>query len=52
MNYRLIAIQVGDLLKDLTTLDDIDRAAQSVFNFSLETFPNTSITSIKCTTYT
>ncbi|MCD6317752.1 TIGR02391 family protein [Candidatus Aerophobetes bacterium] len=45
MNYRLIAIQVGDFLKYNTTINDINRAAQSVFTFSLENFPNESITS-------
>ena len=44
-NYRLIAIQVGDLLKCATTLNEIDRAAYSVFNFSREDFPNEAITS-------
>lgn len=45
MNYRLIAIQVGDLLKYDTTLNDVDRAAQSIFSFQCEQFPNDSITS-------
>lgn len=47
MNYRLIAIQVGDLLKYDSTVNDINRAAQSVFNFRCETFPNESITSTR-----
>lgn len=47
MNYRLIAIQVGDLLKYDTTINDINRAAQSVFTFSIENFPNESITSYR-----
>ncbi|OFV68359.1 MAG: hypothetical protein SCAL_000035 [Candidatus Syntrophoarchaeum caldarius] len=45
MNYQLIAIQVGDLLKYDTTINDINRAAASVFRFSKEDFPNESITS-------
>ncbi|ADQ41664.1 Conserved hypothetical protein CHP02391 [Caldicellulosiruptor acetigenus I77R1B] len=45
MNYRLIAIQVGDLLKYYTCKNEIERAANSVFNFSREDFPNGAITS-------
>lgn len=45
INYRLIAIQVGDLLKYDTAINDINRAAKSVFNFACESFPNDSITS-------
>ncbi|MBZ4651119.1 TIGR02391 family protein [Thermosipho sp. (in: thermotogales)] len=45
MNYRLIAIQVGDLLKNVTTVTCINQVARSVFNFSCEAFPNKSITS-------
>lgn len=47
MNYRLIAIQIGDLLKYDSTVNDINRAAQSVFNFKCEAFPNESITSVR-----
>jgi len=47
MNYRLIAIQVGDLLKYDTTINDINRAANSVFRFLKEDFPNESITSTR-----
>lgn len=47
MNYRLIAIQIGDLLKYDSTVNDINRAAQSVFNFRYEKFPNESITSAR-----
>ena len=45
MNYRLIAIQVGNLLKYDTTINDINRAASSVFRFLKEDFPSESITS-------
>jgi uncharacterized protein (TIGR02391 family) len=45
INYRLIANQVGDLLKYDITLKEIERAAQSVFNFNKESFPNNAITS-------
>lgn len=44
-NYKMIATQVGDLLKYDTTINEINRAAQSVFNFQQESFPNESITS-------
>lgn len=47
MNYRLIAIQIGDLLKYDSTVNDINRAAQSVFSFGYERFPNESITSVR-----
>jgi len=45
MNYRLIAIQIGDLRKYDTTINDVNRAAQSFFSFQRENFPNDSITS-------
>lgn len=44
-NYKLLAIQIGDRLKYSTTLKDIDRAAQSVFSFNYDHFPNDAITS-------
>jgi len=45
MNYRLIANQVSDLLKNDTTLNEIERAEKSIFNFNKESFPNDAITS-------
>jgi len=45
MNFRLIANQVGDILKFNTTVHEIERAAKSVFNFNREDFPNEAITS-------
>lgn len=45
MNYRLIANQIGDLLKYDTTVNEINRAAKSVFKFNVEVFPNEAITS-------
>jgi uncharacterized protein (TIGR02391 family) len=45
MNYRLIANQVSDLLKTYVTLNEIERAAQSVFQFKKEIFTNDAITS-------
>jgi uncharacterized protein (TIGR02391 family) len=47
MNYKLIAIQVGDLLKYDSTINDINRAANSVFGFNCDSFPNESITSVR-----
>jgi uncharacterized protein (TIGR02391 family) len=47
MNYRLVAIQVGDLIKYDTTINDINRAAQSVFSFPSDSFPNEAITSTR-----
>ena len=45
MNYCMVAIQIGNLLKYDTTINDVNRAAQSIFNFRCEHFPNDSITS-------
>lgn len=47
MNYRLIANQVSDLLKYDTTVNEIERAAASVFGFSKQSFPNDAITSVR-----
>ena len=46
-NYRLIAIQVGDLLKYDSSVNEIGRAAGALFRFSKEEFPNESITSAR-----
>jgi len=47
MNYRLVANQIGDLLKYDTTINEINRAAHSVFNFTQQPFPNDAITSTR-----
>lgn len=47
MSYCLVAIQIGDLLKYDSTVNEIDRAAKSVFAFQCEIFPNESITSTR-----
>lgn len=47
MNYRLVANQIGDLLKYDAVVNEIGRAAKSVFQFDLEIFPNDSITSTR-----
>lgn len=38
MNYKMIALQIGDAIKYCTSLKNIDLAATSVFNFSCEHF--------------
>lgn len=45
MNYRLIAVQVGDLLKNSTSVNEINRLAGAIFHFQRESFPNEAITS-------
>ncbi|MFN4196460.1 MAG: TIGR02391 family protein, partial [Caldimicrobium sp.] len=50
MNYKLIAIQVGDLLKYDVSINEINRAADSVFDFEVESFPNENITSARAQT--
>lgn len=47
MNFRLIAIQFGDLLKYDTSINEINRIAGAIFSFSCEEFPNESITSVR-----
>jgi uncharacterized protein (TIGR02391 family) len=44
-NYRLIAVQIGDLLKYDATVNEIGRAASSLFRFARQSFPNDAITS-------
>lgn len=46
-DYKRIAIQVGDAIKYSKSLNEIDRAAQSVFAFNGESFPVESITSVR-----
>ncbi len=45
MSYRMIAVKLGDLLKYDTSINEINRAAEALFRFRKETFPNNSITS-------
>lgn len=37
-NYKIIALQVGDLIKYTTSFNEINRAAQSVCSFQLQEF--------------
>lgn len=45
MNYRQAAIQIDDLLKYSTTINEINRLAGSIFRFQHQHFPNEAITS-------
>lgn len=45
MNYRLVATEVGDLVKWDVPLNTIERAASAIFRFQKELFPNDAITS-------
>ena len=45
MNIELIAIQIGDAAKYRKSVNEIDRVAKAVFQFSCQEFPNESITS-------
>ncbi|MBY0277848.1 TIGR02391 family protein [Candidatus Binatia bacterium] len=46
-NYRLVATQVGDLLKWDVSQNEIGRAATALFRFARETFPNDAISSVR-----
>lgn len=50
MSYKRIALQAGDSIKYRTSVNEINRAAQSVFHFSCENFPVDSITSVRART--
>lgn len=47
MNYRLVAVQIGDLLKYSTTVNEINRLAGAIFRFQRENFANEAITSTR-----
>ena len=44
MNIGLVATQIGDVLKDHKSINQINRVATAVFPFQCEKFPNDSIT--------
>lgn len=50
MNYRLVATEVGDLVKWDTSINEIKRAAAALFTFRIESFPNDAITSSRAQT--
>jgi uncharacterized protein (TIGR02391 family) len=45
MNYRLIATELGDLVKGDVSVNVIERAASAIFRFNRASFPNPAITS-------
>lgn len=45
MNYRLIATEVGNLVKWDSSVNEILRVAHALFRFQIEEFPNDAITS-------
>lgn len=47
MNIRLLALQLGDLLKYDATVNEIGRVASALFRFEKEVFPHDSITSVR-----
>jgi uncharacterized protein (TIGR02391 family) len=49
VNYRLIAVQVGDLLKNSTSINELNRIGQAILHFTCESFPNEAITSARAT---
>jgi uncharacterized protein (TIGR02391 family) len=46
-NYRIIATQVGDLVKWESSVNEIGRAASAILGISKDSFPNDSITSVR-----
>jgi len=50
MNYRLIATEVGDLIKWTSSINEILRVAHALFQFRIEEFPNDAITSVRAQT--
>jgi|SRR6218665_178362 len=47
INFRHVAVQVGDMLKYSTTVNEIDRIGSSILGINKDTFPNPSITSVR-----
>ena len=47
MNLKLIAIKLGEGLKNDTTINEINRIASAVFDFSITEYPHNSITSTR-----
>lgn len=50
INFRHIATQIGNDLKYLTSVNEIDRIGQSILRINKESFPNDSITSVRAQT--
>ncbi len=47
INYKLIAIKIGETVKYVSSYNEINRIAQAVFPFSVKNHPNDSITSAR-----
>jgi hypothetical protein len=47
MDARLIAVQVGDALKYVTSVNEIDRIGGAVLKVPRDTFPNSAVTSVR-----
>ena len=47
VNFRLIATQIGDVLKYSITAKEIDRLGQSILKIIKENYPNHSISSVR-----
>ena len=47
MDARYIAIQVGDALKNATSVNEIDRIGSAVLKIQRDAFPNEAITSVR-----
>jgi len=45
MNIKLLATEIGDLVKWDTSINEINRAGKAIFPFTCDDFPNDSITS-------
>jgi len=50
INFRMLAIQLGEGLKGQTVINEINRMASVVFDFDVSPHPHTSITSIRSQT--
>ncbi len=50
INFKLIAFQLGEGLKYMTSINEIGRMASAVFDFNVSPHPHTSITSVRSQT--
>ena len=46
-NYKLIAIKLGEILKEKSSINEINRIAKAIFPFNKKKYPNDSITSLR-----
>ncbi|MGG1596418.1 TIGR02391 family protein [Paenibacillus naphthalenovorans] len=47
MNYKMIAIQIGEIIKWSTSVNEINRIAKAIFTFNKRSFPHDSITAVR-----